>query len=254
MAAFAKMRDLDVWYAFVFAGPVCQRPAVAGAGGGAAPGRPGAPVPGRRPGRPQELHAHPEHRAAHLLSGYRFAQLARKLVGVGSVGTRAWIALMLGRDGDDPLILQFKEAQQSVLSGYAPRRTFANEGHRVVVGQRLMQASSDIFLGWQRVSAFDGVTRDFYVRQRGTGRDRSRSSRWRRSGWRRTPGSAAGPWPGRTHAQATGSRSLPTSAPATSSTGALATFSSLYADQNERDHAELAAAVQTGRITADERW
>ena len=101
----------------------------------------------------------------HLLEEYRFVELARKVVGVGSVGTRAWVALMLGRDAGDPLLLQVKEAQQSVLEDFAGRSVYANAGQRVVAGQRLMQASSDIFLGWQRLVGFDGETRDFYVRQ-----------------------------------------------------------------------------------------
>ena len=190
----------------------------------------------------------------HLLSGYRFSQLARKVVGVGSVGTRAWVALMLGRDSGDPLILQFKEAQQSVLSGYAPRSTFENEGQRVVVGQRLMQASSDIFLGWQRVSALDGVSRDFYVRQLRDWKGSveieqmapaAMAAYARLCGWTLA----------RAHARS-GDR---IAIAAYLGSGdvfdrALATFSSLYADQNERDHAALAAAVQGGRITADERW
>ena len=92
--------------------------------------------------------------------------MARKVVGVGSVGTRCWIVLMLGRDESDPLFLQVKEAEESVLSRFAGASEYANQGQRVVAGQRLMQASSDIFLGWQRTEAgLDGQARDFYVRQ-----------------------------------------------------------------------------------------
>src|ERR1700726_1872344 len=102
----------------------------------------------------------------HLIERYEFVHLARKVVGVGSVGTRCWIVLMLGRDGSDPLFLQVKEAEKSVLSRYVGASTFANQGERVVAGQRLMQASSDIFLGWQRTEAgLDGQQRDFYIRQ-----------------------------------------------------------------------------------------
>ncbi len=94
------------------------------------------------------------------------ADIARKVVGVGSVGTRCWIMLMLGRDSADPLFLQMKEAGPSVLSDFAGRSRFDNQGQRVVEGQRLMQAASDIFLGWHRLNpAPDGVVRDFYVRQ-----------------------------------------------------------------------------------------
>ena len=91
--------------------------------------------------------------------------MARKVVGVGSVGTRAWILLMLGRDGQDPLFLQAKEAEASVLERFVGKSEYANHGQRVVAGQRLMQAASDIFLGWQRVTGIDGKVRDFYIRQ-----------------------------------------------------------------------------------------
>ena len=100
-----------------------------------------------------------------LLERFRYVHAARKVVGVGSVGTRAWICLMLGRDDQDPLFLQFKEAQPSVLEPFLGRSEFANSGQRVVEGQRLTQAASDIMLGWIKVDAPDGVKRDFYVRQ-----------------------------------------------------------------------------------------
>ena len=102
----------------------------------------------------------------YLLEGYGYAGMARKVVGVGSVGTRCWIVLMLGRDESDPLFLQVKEADESVLSRFVGAGKYASMGQRVVAGQRLMQASSDIFLGWQRAEAgLDGKQRDFYVRQ-----------------------------------------------------------------------------------------
>ena len=100
-----------------------------------------------------------------LLERFRYVHAARKVVGVGSVGTRAWICLMLGRDDQDPLFLQFKEAQPSVLEPFLGRSEYANSGQRVVEGQRLTQAASDIMLGWIKVDAPDGVKRDFYVRQ-----------------------------------------------------------------------------------------
>src|SRR5229473_2903157 len=100
-----------------------------------------------------------------LLEQFEFADLARKVVGVGSVGTRCWIVLMLGRDESDPLFLQVKEAEESVLARFAGASKYDNQGERVVNGQRLMQAASDIFLGWQRFAGLDGKTRDFYVRQ-----------------------------------------------------------------------------------------
>ena len=86
-----------------------------------------------------------------LLEEFQLTDIARKVVGVGSVGTRAWIALMLGRDDQDPLFLQMKEAEASVFEEYLGPSEFANHGQRVVIGQRLMQASSDIFLGWLHV-------------------------------------------------------------------------------------------------------
>ncbi|HEX8929739.1 MAG TPA: DUF2252 domain-containing protein, partial [Actinomycetota bacterium] len=100
-----------------------------------------------------------------LLDGYEIVDVARKVVGVGSVGTRAWIALLLGRDLGDPLFLQIKEAQESVLAPFAGASRYRNQGQRVVEGQRLMQAASDILLGWYRTEGVDGKQRDFYVRQ-----------------------------------------------------------------------------------------
>ena len=101
----------------------------------------------------------------HLFDGYRFVEVARKVVGVGSVGTRAWVVLMMGRDGQDPLFLQAKEADASVLEPYAGKSEFGNHGERVVEGQWLMQAASDILLGWLPALGMDGRERDFYVRQ-----------------------------------------------------------------------------------------
>lgn len=100
-----------------------------------------------------------------LLRQYEFREMARKVVGVGSVGTRAWIALLQGNDLADPLFLQMKQAQQSVLAPYVPGHSYDNQGRRVVLGQQLMQASSDIFLGWEAGPGLDGVMRDFYIRQ-----------------------------------------------------------------------------------------
>ena len=101
-----------------------------------------------------------------LLEQYEFADMARKVVGVGSVGTRCWIILLLGRDDSDPLFLQVKEARgRRCSSRIVGASKYSNQGQRVVDGQRLMQAASDIFLGWQRVTGLDGKDRDFYVRQ-----------------------------------------------------------------------------------------
>lgn len=101
-----------------------------------------------------------------LLEQFELCDFARKVAGVGSVGSRAWIVLLLGRDGDDPLFLQMNEAEASVLEEHLGLSKIKNHGQRVVVGQRLMQASSDIFLGWLHVeSPLDGKPRDFYGRQ-----------------------------------------------------------------------------------------
>ena len=101
----------------------------------------------------------------HLLERFRYVHAARKVVGVGSVGTRAWIILMLGRDNEDPLFLQLKQAEASVLEPFLGKSQYANHGQRVVEGQRLMQAASDIMLGWDRITGPDGVKWDFYMRQ-----------------------------------------------------------------------------------------
>ena len=101
----------------------------------------------------------------HLIEQFRYVDTARKVVGVGSVGTRAWIVLMLGIVDDEPLVMQLKEARKSVLASAAGRSRFDKQGQRVVVGQQLLQAASDIFLGWTRVAGVDGVSRDFYIRQ-----------------------------------------------------------------------------------------
>ncbi len=185
-----------------------------------------------------------------LLEQFEFADMARKVVGVGSVGTRCWIVLMLGRDEADPLFLQVKEAQQSVLAAFAGASRYANEGQRVVAGQRLMQASSDIFLGWQHIPAgLDGLARDFYVRQL---RD------WKLSldietmvpRGMRIYGELCGWTLARAHA-----RSGDRIAIAAYLGGrdvfdqAITRFAAAYADQNERDHAALAKAADSGRIT-----
>ena len=104
-------------------------------------------------------------RQHHPVEEYRYVHAAYKIVGVGSVGTRCYIMLMLGRDDNDPLFLQVKEAQASVLERFLGASAYTHHGERVVAGQRLMQAATDIFLGWQRIKGMDGVTRDYYMRQ-----------------------------------------------------------------------------------------
>ena len=186
----------------------------------------------------------------HPLEEYRYVHAARKVVGVGSVGTRCYILLLVGRDNDDPLFLQVKEAGPSVLEPFLGPSAYRNHGQRVVVGQRLMQAATDIFLGWQRITGIDGVTRDYYVRQ---------FHDWKGSADVETmgvPGATlyariCGATLGRAHAR-WGDRIAIAAylgkGPAFDS--AIAQFATAYADQNERDHAAFAGAVASGRLVA----
>ncbi|HEY5852656.1 MAG TPA: DUF2252 domain-containing protein [Aldersonia sp.] len=186
----------------------------------------------------------------HLVQQFELTQVARKVVGVGSVGTRAWILLLEAGDGQEPLVLQAKEAQDSVLAEYCGRSEYDDQGQRVVAGQHLMQAASDIFLGWQRTTGPDGVDRDFYVRQL---RD------WKLSfpielmapqgmavyaglcGWTLA----------RAHARSGDRIALAAYLGKSDKFDtAIADFAETYADQNERDHAALAAAVADGRAEA----
>ncbi len=189
----------------------------------------------------------------YLLEQYEFADMARKVVGVGSVGTRCWIVLMLGRDESDPLFLQIKEADKSVLAEFAGASKYLNMGQRVVAGQRLMQASSDIFLGWQRIEAgLDGQQRDFYVRQL---RD------WKYSidvealipRGMRIYGEICGWSLARAHARS-GDRIAIAAYLGSADVfdQAITRFAAAYADQNERDHQALVDAVTSGRLTAEQ--
>ena len=187
-----------------------------------------------------------------LLDQFEFADMARKVVGVGSVGTRCWIVLMLGRDEQDPLFLQVKEAEESVLSHFVGASKYNNEGQRVVAGQRLMQASSDIFLGWQRIEAgLDGRQRDFYVRQL---RDWKFSVDIQTMPARglRMYGALCGWTLARAHARS-GDRIAIASYLGGSDVfdQAISQFAVAYADQNERDYQSLVDAVKAGRITAE---
>ena len=187
-----------------------------------------------------------------LLETFAYADMARKVVGVGSVGTRCWIILLLGRDGSDPLFLQVKEAEASVLSRFVGASKYTNMGQRVVAGQRLMQATSDIFLGWQRTEAgLDGQQRDFYIRQL---RD------WKYSiaiealipRGMRIYGELCGWALARAHARS-GDRIAIAAYLGGSDVfdKAITQFAAAYADQNERDHQALVDAVASGRITAE---
>jgi uncharacterized protein (DUF2252 family) len=186
----------------------------------------------------------------HLLGQFTLVQMARKVVGVGSVGTRAWVLLMDACDGIEPLFLQAKEAQPSVLAGYCGRSQYNNQGERVVAGQHLMQAQSDIFLGWTRNTGPDGIDRDYYVRQL---RD------WKFSlpieqmvpagmtvyarlcGWTLA----------RAHARSGDRIALAAYLGGSAKFDqAVADFAETYADQNERDYAALQAAVKNGKAGA----
>ena len=186
-----------------------------------------------------------------LLDRYSFADVARKVVGVGSVGTRAWVVLMLGDDSHDPLFLQAKEAQRSVLEPFADKCEYDNEGERVVEGQRLMQAASDILLGWLRTRDIDGETRDYYLRQLWdwktsadveTMRPADMAAYARMCGWTLA----------RAHARSSDAVAIA----AYLGSGevfdrAIADFAETYADQNERDHRALLAAIDSGRVAAE---
>jgi len=187
-----------------------------------------------------------------LLQEFRLTDFARKVVGVGSVGTRAWIALMLGRDGQDPLFLQLKEAEASVLEGFLPPSEFANHGERVVTGQRLMQASSDIFLGWLHVeSGLDGKERDFYGRQLKDWKGSAEIEQMVPKGIA-AYGRLCGWTLARAHARS-GDRIAIAAylGKGPSFDRALVEFSHAYAEQNERDYQALATAVKSGKITAE---
>jgi uncharacterized protein (DUF2252 family) len=186
-----------------------------------------------------------------LLEQYHLVHAARKVVGVGSVGTRAWITLSLGHDGADPLFLQVKEAQSSVLEPFLGRSEYANSGQRVVAGQELMQAASDVFLGWLRVDRdLDGQARDYYLRQlydwKGSADITQLSARElviysKVCGWTLA----------RAHARS-GDRAAIAAYLGAGSVfdNAIAAFAEVYADQNERDYQALQLAVRSGRIKA----
>jgi hypothetical protein len=186
-----------------------------------------------------------------LLEQYRFADVARKVVGVGSVGTRCWIILLLGRDDQDPLLLQAKEADESVLAPFTGASDCRTQGERVVCGQRLMQAASDIFLGWERADGIDGRRRDFYVRQLRDWKGIAEPELMVPSGMRAF-GELCGATLARAHA-----RSGDRIAIASYLGGgdvfdrALVPFAEAYADQNEKDHRALVDAVRSGRVKAE---
>jgi uncharacterized protein (DUF2252 family) len=187
----------------------------------------------------------------YLFGTYRFVDMARKVVGVGSVGTRAWILLLVGRGGMDPLVLQMKEAQASVLEPYLGASEFDNHGERVVRGQRLSQAAIDLFLGWQRSRGLDGKDHDFYIRQLWDWKASIDLSRMSESGllaYTRACGWSLA----RAHARSGDRLAIAAYLGAGAKFDqAIARFSRAYADQTELDHQRLADAVAMGDIAAE---
>ena len=187
----------------------------------------------------------------HLLDGYRFVELARKVVGVGSVGTRAWVVLMMGRDGQDPLFLQAKEAEASVLESHLGKSEFGNHGERVVEGQWLMQASSDILLGWLPAVGFDDRARDFYVRQLWDGKRSIEIETLPPKGLG-VYGGVCGWTLARAHARSGDRIAIGAYlGKGESFDQAIATFAERYADQNELDYGAVADAAKSGRIAVE---
>jgi uncharacterized protein (DUF2252 family) len=183
----------------------------------------------------------------YLLEHFTLAEVARKVVGVGSVGTRCWIALLGAGDGIEPLFLQAKEAQASVLARYCGRSKYASQGERVVAGQHLMQAESDIFLGWTRATDTDGVDRDYYMRQLKDWKFSAPIEQMNPSDLAVYSGMCG--WTlARAHARSGDRVALAAYLGGSDKFDqAIADFAEKYADQNERDYAALQAAVKDGR-------
>jgi uncharacterized protein (DUF2252 family) len=186
-----------------------------------------------------------------VLEQFELVDVARKVVGVGSVGTRAFIALMLGRDGEDPLVLQIKEAEASVLEEFLGASEFSNHGERVVTGQRLIQAESDIFLGWVHVdSPLDGQSRDFYGRQLKDWKGSAEIEQMIPKGMA-LYGALCGSTLARAHARSGDRIAIAAYLGSGSSFDrAILEFSSAYAEQNALDFKNLTDAVASGKITA----
>ena len=192
------------------------------------------------------------HDRRHLLESYRYVHAARKVVGVGSVGARTWILLLTGRDDTDPLFLQFKEAQASVLEQFLGKSEYGQHGQRVVEGQRMMQAASDILLGWERITTIDGQKRDFYIRQLWDSKG-SAEVELMDSSALEAYGRICGWTLARAHARS-GDR-IAIAAYLGSGDAfdrAMSSFAETYADQNERDYRALQEAVASGRVAAEQ--
>ena len=186
-----------------------------------------------------------------LLERFRYVHAAHKVVGVGSVGARAWIVLMLGRDENDPLFLQLKEAQASVLEPFLGKSAFAKHGQRVVEGQRLTQAASDIMLGWVQGTALDGVNRDFYVRQLWDGKGSAMVELMSPQAMN-FYAKLCGHTLAKAHARSGDATAIASYLGAGDPFDrALASFAEAYADQNERDYHSLQEAVASGRVAAE---
>jgi uncharacterized protein (DUF2252 family) len=187
----------------------------------------------------------------HPLEQFRYVHAARKVVGVGSVGTRCYLLLFAGRDDSDPLFLQAKEAEPSVLERFLGKTVYPNHGERVVVGQRLMQATSDIFLGWQRIKGIDGLERDFYIRQFHDWKGSIEVENMQASG-AALYAQLCGLTLARAHAR-WGDRIAIAAYLGKNDVfdNAIADFASAYADQNERDYESLQRAVKDGRLAAE---
>jgi uncharacterized protein (DUF2252 family) len=188
----------------------------------------------------------------HLLERFRYVDGARKVVGVGSVGTRAWIMLLLGRDDQDPLFLQFKEAEAPVLEPFLGKSEFDNHGQRVVEGQRLTQAATDIMLGWMRTPGIDdGVKRDYYVRQLWDDKG-SAIIELMNAKALAVYADVCGRTLARAHARSGDSVAIASyMGKGDAFDRALADFAETYADQNERDYATTREAVDSGMIVAE---
>jgi uncharacterized protein (DUF2252 family) len=185
-----------------------------------------------------------------LLDQYRPVDIAHKVVGVGSVGVQAWVMLLIGRDRGDPLFLQIKEAQRSVLEQHLAHSPYANAGQRVVAGQRAMQGSSDIMLGWHRLAGPDGSTRDFYVRQLRDWKGSFELEQMSPISMKRYGELCAGTL---AHAHARSGDRIAIAAYLGQSRAfdvAVADFAAAYADENQRDYASFLAAIAAGRIPA----
>jgi uncharacterized protein (DUF2252 family) len=186
-----------------------------------------------------------------LIESYRYVHCARKVVGVGSVGTRAWVVLLIGRDESDPLFLQVKEAQPSVLESYAEPTEYPHQGQRVVEGQRKVQSASDVFIGWLSATDPDGVERDFYVRQlwdsKGSANIETLTPATL-SAYAKICGSTLA----RAHAR-TGNRFAIGGylGKAPTFERAMVEFADRYANQNQRDYDALRQAVSQGRVSAE---